>query len=58
MSTFEEIRPEFEISSKVETVARYGFEGIYPLYDSGVGSATVTACHHYRPRGKGTLSKI
>jgi len=36
MSNFEEIRPEFEISSKVETVARYGFEGIYPLQDSGV----------------------
>ena len=38
MSTFEEFRPEFEISSKVETVARYGFEGIYPLQDSSVAT--------------------
>ena len=36
MSTFEEIRSEFEMSSKVKTVARYGFEGICPLQDSGV----------------------
>jgi hypothetical protein len=36
MSPFEEIRPQFEISSKVESVACYAFEGIYPLQDSGV----------------------
>ena len=36
MSIFEEIRAEFEISSKVESVARFAFEGIDPLQDSGV----------------------
>ena len=36
MSADDEIRLEFEISSKVENVARYAFEGIYPLEDSGV----------------------
>jgi hypothetical protein len=36
MSTFEEIRPESEISLKAESVARYAFEEIYPLQDSGV----------------------
>ena len=36
MSTFQERRPEYEISSKVRTVARYAFEWIYPLQDSGL----------------------
>ena len=44
MSTFEEIRPEFEISSKVESVARYAFEGIDPLQDSGVVVASGWWC--------------
>ena len=36
MSTLEQICPEFEIPSIVETIARYGFEGIYPLQQSGL----------------------
>jgi len=36
MLTFEEIRPEFEISSKVEHVRSDVLEGIYPLQHSGV----------------------
>ena len=36
MSTFEEIRPGFEISSKVAGEARYALEKNYPLQDSGV----------------------
>jgi len=34
--TFEGIRAEFEISSKVKTVARYCFERCYTLLHSGV----------------------
>jgi len=37
MSTFEETRPEFEISSIVKSVDIHAFEGFYPLHHSGVG---------------------
>ena len=40
MSTFEEIRADFEISSKVKTVARYSFEEFYPLLHPGVVSCS------------------
>jgi len=36
MSTFEEIRPEFEISSEVESVSGHAFEGFYPHLHAGV----------------------
>jgi len=36
MSTFEEIRPEFEISSKVENARSGALKPIYPRQDSGV----------------------
>ena len=34
--SFEEIRPEFEISSKVKSVDIHTFEGFPPLHHSGV----------------------
>ena len=36
MSTFEEIRPEFEISAEVDIVSWDDLEGVYPLQGSGV----------------------
>ena len=36
MSTLEEIRPEFEISSKVKVANIGDLEGFYPLHHSGV----------------------
>ena len=36
MSTFEEIRSEFEISAKVKVANIGDLEGYYPLHHSGV----------------------
>ena len=38
ISTVEEIRPAFEISSGVKIVDIHAFEGFYPLHHSGVAS--------------------
>ena len=41
MSTFEEFRPEFEISLIVKSVDIHAFEVVYPIQHSGVVSFTI-----------------
>jgi hypothetical protein len=55
MSTFEEIRPEFEISSKVKVADIGDLRGVYPLHHSGVvgGATLLDECG---PRAGSTLA--
>ena len=46
MSTFEEIRPEFEISSEVKSVDIHVFEGVDHLHHSGVEGRDLEGAEH------------